>query len=182
MQYQDAYIAGFRKAAEVAGVDPAALYKKATALQKQAIDFRLAQRVAQRFASGRWDSGTAKKLMARILMNPPSTDIGHLGALAPETQRKILSQVRLTPGMRQYLSGLETTPRHLYRPTARGARNNEFLTLLSDLADRPKLHANAVAGAKSLPGAMTAVKRTVPAGWKDMRSASERLFDALARG
>ena len=182
MQRQDAYIAGFCKAAEVAGVDPVALYKKAAALQKKAIDFRLAQRVAQRFVSGRWNSGTAKKLMARILMNPPRADISHLGALAPEMQRKILSQVRLTPGMRQYLSGLETTLRSVYRPTARGARNNEFLMLLSDLAERPKLHAHAVANAESLPAAMTAVKRTVPASWKDMRAASERLFDALARG
>jgi hypothetical protein len=182
MQHQDAYIAGFCKAAEVAGVDPVALYKKTAALQKKAIDFRLAKRVAQRFASGRWNSDTAKKLMARILMNPPRGDIDHFGALEPEMQRKILSQVRLTPGMRQYLSGLGTMLRHLYRPTARGARNNEFLMLLSDLAERPKLHANAVANAKSLPGAMTAVKRTVPTDWKDMRSASERLFDALARG
>lgn len=182
MQYQEVYIKGFCKAAEAAGVDPVALYKKATAMQKKAIDFRLAQRVAQRFASGRWNSGTAKKLMERILMNPPRGDIGHFGKLTPEMQRKILSQVDLTSGMRQYLSGLGTTLRDAYKPTARGARNNEFLTLLSDLAERPKLHANAVAGAKSLPGAMTAVKRTVPTDWKDMRSSSERLFDALARG
>lgn len=155
---------------------------EAVRMQKRAIDFRLAQRVAQRFASGRWNSNTAKKLMERILTNPPRADIGHLGKLAPEMQRKILSQVSLKPGMRQYLSGLETTLRDAYRPTARGARNNEFLTLLSDLVERPKLHAHAVANAKSLPGAMTAVKRTVPADWKDMRAASERLFDALARG
>lgn len=180
------YEKGFMNKCAEYGVDGRAF------LEKQAIDFDLARRAASKFSSGKWSPDMARKLMARILKNPPKGDIGHFGMLSPSVQDRILRQVgelgrdsgkpAIGSGLAKYLRGLKTTDSANTVLSSAGKQRNEFLTLLSDVAERPKLLSGDVASAESLGQAMNNVKSKIPARWKDMDGAAERLFDALSRG
>ena len=77
MQHTDAYIAGFCKAAEIVGVDPVALYKKAATMQKRA--FTLAELgVATALLGGMGYGGY--KTVQRAANNPAARTRGAAGA------------------------------------------------------------------------------------------------------
>ena len=150
-------------------------------MKKTAVDMRTATRVAQRLKTSKNPIGLVERLMGKLQMATGGTEFGFLD---PALQKKVLPRLRnINPGMRQYLSGMDTFMRD--SAISQNPRAKEYTQLLADMLEGgPLRHADAILGAGGDVGkAMERVSKGAPAkfGKREVEIA-KNLRDALARG
>ena len=153
----------------------------ASLMKKTAVDMRTATRVAQRLKTSKNPIGLVERLMGKLQMATGGTEFGFLD---PALQKKVLPRLRnINPGMRQYLSGMDTFMRD--SAISQNPRAKEYTQLLADMLEGgPLRHADAILGAGGDVGkAMERVSKGAPAkfGKREVEIA-KNLRDALARG